>query len=118
MQEFIALLFGYLRGIWRYRWYIVVAAWIISLVGWVWVARMPDQFEASARVFVNTDSVLKPLLRGLTAQTNDQRRVYLMEKTLLSRPNIEKVIRMVDLDLRAEDQSMMDELVESVSTAN
>ncbi len=114
MQEFIALLFGYLRGIWRYRWYIVVAAWIISLVGWVWVARMPDQFEASARVFVNTDSVLKPLLRGLTAQTNDQRRVYLMEKTLLSRPNLEKVIRMVDLDLRAQDESKMDELVKDV----
>ena len=114
MQEFVALLLGYLRGIWRHRWYILVAAWIVSLVGWVWVARMPDQFEASARVFVNTNTVLKPLLRGLTAQTNDQRRVYLMEKTLLSRPNIEKVIRMVDLDLRAEDQSMMDELVENV----
>lgn len=76
------------------------------------VARLPDQYQASARVFVDTDSMLRPLLRGLAVQTNVSNRVRLMTQTLLSRPNLEKVARMTDQDLNAKTPAEMELLLD------
>ena len=38
-------------------------------VGWVLVYTIPNQFESSARMFVDADAVLTPLLRGLAADS-------------------------------------------------
>jgi len=102
MHDIVVQLLGYLRGIWRFRWWILAIAWFVSVAGWLVVAKLPDRYEASARVYVDTQTLLKPLLRGLAIQGNEQRRLLLMSKTLLSRPNLEKVMRMTDLDLQAK----------------
>ncbi len=119
MDNILLQLASYLRGIWRYRWWMLTVAWIICLIGWLIVSRLPDQYEAYARVYVNTDSVLRPLLKGIAVQSQDQqRKVRLMTKTLLSRPNLEKVMRMTDLDLHAkndaEKEEIIDELAENI----
>ena len=98
MHEQAEQLLSNLKAIWRYRWYAVVFAWIIALGGWTVVYRMPDRYEADARVHVDTQSVLRPLLSGLAVQPNLDQMVGMMSRTLISRPNLEKVIRMVDLD--------------------
>jgi polysaccharide chain length determinant protein (PEP-CTERM system associated) len=59
---------------------------------------LPDRYEATARVFVNTQSVLRPLLAGLTVQPNVDQMVGMMGQTLVSRPNLEKLIRMAEMD--------------------
>ena len=105
----------YLKGIWRYRWLALIVTWIVAIAGWVYVARMPDQFEATARVYVDTDSILRPLLRGLTVQTNVDQRVRLMTRTLLSHPNLEKIARMTDLDIRAKTPKDMENLINRLS---
>jgi len=114
MQEIIEQIMTYLRGIWRYRWYAMVLAWVVSLAGWAYVSRMPDQYEASARVYVNTDSILRPLLRGLAVQTDVRRRVQLLTQTLLSRPNLEKVARMTDQDINAKGPEEMEALLDKL----
>lgn len=115
MHEIVVLLLRYLRGTWRYRWWMLGVAWIISVVGWSVVARMPDQFEASARVYVDTSSVLRPLLQGLAINTgNTEQKIFLMTRTLLSRPNLEKVMRMTDLDLQATTEAEKDEIIEGL----
>lgn len=114
MYEIIEQLLDYLRGIWRNRWYALGCAWLVCLVGWVVVYRLPDQYEASARVFVDTQSILRPLLQGLTVSVNPEAQIGLMTRTLLSRPNLEKIARNADLDIRAQDTEAMDELINNL----
>jgi polysaccharide chain length determinant protein (PEP-CTERM system associated) len=112
MQEPVKQLLATLRGMWKFRWPSVLVAWIIAAIGVVVVWRIPDQFEASARVYVDTDSILKPLMTGLTVQPNVEQQIGMLSRTLISRPNIEKLIRMADLDLRATSKTDQDALVE------
>jgi polysaccharide chain length determinant protein (PEP-CTERM system associated) len=112
MHELLEQVLNYIRGIWRYRWYAMGFAWIVVLIGWAVVFRLPDQYEASARVFVDTDSILRPLLRGLAVQTNVDQRLQMMSRTLLSRPNLRKVAHMADLDITAKTPADMEALVD------
>jgi len=115
MHELVVQLMRYARGTWRYRWWMLSVTWVICLVGWVIVARLPDQYQASARVYVDTSSVLRPYLDGLALQTsNTNRKIFLMTRTLLSRPNLEKVMRMTDLDLRATNAAEKDEVIDDL----
>ncbi len=111
MNEIIRQLLSYLNGIWRHRWYALGVAWLICLGGWAYVFKLPSQYEAAARVFVDTQSVLRPLLQGMTVQFNPASQIDLMTRTLLSRPNLEKVARMTDLDLKVKDDSTKDSLL-------
>jgi len=114
MQETLEQLLSYLRGTWRHRWVLIITAWLVAVPGWIVVQKLPDQFAASARVYIDTDSLLKPLLQGIAVDINIRRRVELITKTLLSRPNLEKVVRMTDLDLKATNQLALDGLVEKI----
>ncbi len=114
MHDLIRQLVTYIRGALRYRWWLLGTAWVVCLIGWPIVANMPDKYQASARVFVDTHSLLKPLLRGLAVQTNEQSRIKLMTKTLLSRPNLEKLTRMTDLDLKAKTSEEMERLLDGL----
>lgn len=111
MQEILRLIFGYLSGIWRYRWIALIIAAIACPIGWLYVANLPDVYSSQARVFVDTDSVLKPLIRGLVVDTNESRRIDMMTRILFSRENMEKLARMTDMDLRVKSPQQMDGLV-------
>jgi polysaccharide chain length determinant protein (PEP-CTERM system associated) len=114
MEELIALVLSYLKGIWKYRWYAVVIAWIIVLAGGFKIYSLPNNYEASARVFVDTRTILKPLLAGMTTVPNMEQQVSIMSRTLLSRPNVERVMRMVDLDIKAIDAKDHERLVSNM----
>jgi polysaccharide chain length determinant protein (PEP-CTERM system associated) len=118
MAEITALILTFLKAIGKYRWHAVVIAWIVALVGWAVVFKLPNQYEASARVYVDTQSILKPLLSGMTTLPNLDQQVMFMRRTLISRPNVEKLMRMVDLDVKAKDtkahEKMVDELMAAI----
>lgn len=114
MQEVLTQVYGYLRGIWRRRWFMLLMAWFICLAGWAFVLKMPDQYEASAKVYVDTDSMLQPLLRGIAVQSNVGQQVELITKTLFTRPNLEQVARMTDLDLQVKSDAETEVLLESI----
>ena len=114
MQEPIKQLLATLRGMWKFRWPSLVVAWVVAAVGVVAVWRIPDQYEAAARVYVDTDSILKPLMSGLTVQPNVDQQIGMLSRTLISRPNIEKLIRMADLDLKASSKGDQDALTEKL----
>ena len=72
---------------------------------------------ATARVYVDTNSVLRPLLRGLAIAPNIDQRISMMSRTLLSRPNLEKLARMTDLDLTATTEAQKNALVERLRSS-
>jgi polysaccharide chain length determinant protein (PEP-CTERM system associated) len=104
MHELLLQVFSYVRGIWRYRWLAIAVAWLIAISGWVYVSKLPDEYKASARVFVDTNTILRPLLQGLAIQPDLVQRVALMSRMLLSRPNLERIARMSDLDLNVRTE--------------
>jgi len=115
MQEIFDDLLDYLKGIWIKRRYIIISTWLICPLGWVAVSMMPDVYESKARVYADTQSILAPLLKGLTVETNTDSQISLMVKTLLSRPNLERISRMTDLDIRANNPKQYEAIIESLA---
>jgi polysaccharide chain length determinant protein (PEP-CTERM system associated) len=117
MQESIAQFLSYVWGIWRFRWLALVVVWIVALGGWLLVQQLPEAYVGSARVYVDSNNVLRPLLQGLAIQPNVNQRVAMMSRTLLSRPNLEKVMRMTDLDLEVQTDREKEELLTDLRDA-
>ena len=107
-----------LRGIWRFRWTALVVTLIVGIAGGIAAMLVPNQYEASARVYVDTQSILKPLMQDLTVQPNVDEQVAMVARTLLSRPNVERVARTADLDLGAttprEREALVDQLIKDI----
>ena len=78
-----------LHEIWRERWLAVGVAWVLSAVVAAGVFTMKDRYQASARVYIDTQSVLKPLMAGLAFQPDIDQQIRMLARTLISRPNIE-----------------------------
>lgn len=115
MDDLIQQALTILRGMWHRRWIGLAAAWIVAIVGVTVALRIPDRYEANARVYVDTQTLLRPLMEGLSIQPNIDQQVVLLSRTLISRPNVEKVVRMADLDLSSSSPEARDALIDSVS---
>ncbi|MEX2453630.1 MAG: XrtA system polysaccharide chain length determinant [Rhodospirillaceae bacterium] len=93
------------------RWYALAIAWLVCGAGWTMVASLPDKYESEARVYVDMDTMLGPLMAGIAVQVNMFQQIDVMQRTLLSRPNLEKVILMTDLDLKITSDQQKDALI-------
>lgn len=116
MQEVLEQILDYLKGIWIKRRYLMVATWLICPLGWFVVSQLQDSYESEARVFADTQSILGPLLKGMTVESNPDAQIGQMVETLLSRPNLERITRMTDLDVQATTPKEYDELIERLQT--
>ncbi len=92
------------RSAWRFRWKALGVAWAIALAGWAVVFLIPSQYESSARVFVDTNTLLRPLLEGIAVSANTANQTDLVRRVLLGRPQLERVIANTDLRLRVHDE--------------
>jgi polysaccharide biosynthesis transport protein len=99
-----------LYQIWQRRWHGLVTMWAIALIGWGIVAAVPDVYEAKARIYVDTNRVLTDVIRSNTGN-NVLREVDVMRRTLVSRPNLEMVVRRTDMDLTVENDAEMEALI-------
>jgi polysaccharide chain length determinant protein (PEP-CTERM system associated) len=97
----------YLNGAWHYRWTAMAIAWAVCIVGWIGIAFIPNQFQAVAKIYVDTDTMMAPLLKGLTVTTNPQQQVSVMLNTLLTRPNLEQVVRLTNNDANTFSSTRM-----------
>ncbi len=111
MDSMRLLLAQYLRAAWRRRWMGVIVAWMVCGVGWAAVYTIPNTFESAARLFVDADAVLTPLLRGLAADSAPTTQLEILQRTLLSRPNLEKLVSKTDLDLTLNGPSDRERLL-------
>ena len=103
-----------LTAAWRYRWFAVLFTWLICAVGWAYVLTIPNQYLASARLYVDSEAVLTPLLRGLAADNGQGRQLDFLQRTLLSRPNLEKIISKTDLVLDVDGPAELQKAIEKL----
>jgi len=113
MDDLIHQLNTILRGVWQRRWIGIGVAWLVGVIGAVVVLLTPDRFEASARIAVDTQSLLRPLMQGLTVEPNIDQQMAMLSRTLISRPNVEKLIHMAGLDdkSRAEKDALVSDVM-------
>lgn len=74
----------------------MLIAIILSAIFAVVVTAMPDQYHSSARVYIDSDVVLKPLLRGLTVEgdpENQARMLRVFQRTILNEDNIDRLVK-------------------------
>jgi uncharacterized protein involved in exopolysaccharide biosynthesis len=116
MDSVRTMLFTYLRAAWRRRWLGVVVAWLVCGVGWVGTYTIPNQFESNARLFVDADAILTPLLRGIAADSAPTTQLEILQRTLLSKPNLEKLISKTDLDLSLNGLSDRERMIGRLAT--
>lgn len=114
MQGFVPQLKQVLRGLWQGRWVGLVVAWLAGVAGAAYVFLTPDRYEATARVYVDTASVLQPLLSGLAIQPNVEQEVAILSRTLISRPNLQKLVRMTDMDLKVRTAEEREKLIDGL----
>jgi polysaccharide chain length determinant protein (PEP-CTERM system associated) len=114
MQEIIEEVLDYLKGIWLKRRFIMISTWLICPLAWVYISQLDNVYESEARIYADTQSILGPLLKGLTVETNPEVQIRLMIKTLLSRPNLERITRMTDLDVQANTSEDYESLIDDL----
>lgn len=116
MNELFDLLIFYLNALWKRRWLVLLGAWAVAIPGWLIVAMIPNVYQSSSRVYVDTSSILQPLLKGIAVQSDLSAQVELMKQSLLSRPNLEAVARKTDYDLSAKTDGEMEALLSSLQS--
>lgn len=99
-------------GIWRKKWYMMATTWLICLVGWGAVSTMPYRYESSAQIFVNTETILPTIVQGFGINIDVTRRIEAVRAQLVTRPNLEKIIRRSEyLERLAQNDAALNQLV-------
>lgn len=113
-MQIMTLVRRYLAVGWQHRWKALVLAWLVCLGGWAFVYSMPNQYRSSTRIYADADVILGQLLRGIAVDSAPASQVERLQRTLLSRPNLERVAASTGLDMRASGAAARDRLLEQL----
>jgi polysaccharide chain length determinant protein (PEP-CTERM system associated) len=114
LENLKVLVLHYIRGIWKNRWIAIAIAWPLMITGIIMVDQITDRYTAETKVYIDTTSVLKPLLKGLAIESDFQASVRLMVRKLLSRPNLERAARIMDMDIQVTTPEDMEKLITKI----
>lgn len=82
----------------------------------VGVSFAPNRYEARAQIYVDTQKMLKPLMSGLTYQPDVDQQVRMLARTLISRPNVQRLLDSPGLQFNDDDPSEKEKLVNRLMT--
>ena len=112
VAENVLEVFEKLRGIWKHRWLGLWVAWGICAVGWATVLLLPNKYESSARVYVDTRTPLRRVIDSRIGVEQDvTSEIDMVRQAMLSRPQLEKVARLANLDTKVRSPGDMDGVI-------
>lgn len=118
MQEQFAEILYYIKATFRYKWFIIISAWLICLPAWWYILNLPDKYSSTARVQVDTRTMLRPLLSGLAIQSDVSGMVAIMKQLMFTRYHLEKIANLAGLDTNliteSEKLALIDKLKENI----
>jgi len=119
MHELLSQLLDILRGLWRFRWIALLVAWGVCLIGWPLVLSLPDKYEASARVFVDPSTALKPVIQGIAIEQDVNTELNFVRQSLLGQAQLKKIVDETGMAAKAknafEEASIMEDLRERIT---
>lgn len=96
-----------LKGVVRRRAKLVFATWLVISLASYWLAMaLPNEYESSATVLVEPQSVDEELIRAGVARSDLNRRLGLMAAKIMSRPRLSRIID--DLSLYREESNYLE----------
>ena len=117
MHELILLIQNTVRMIWRFRWVALLTSIGICVLGWLFVLTLPNVYEVEAKIFLDSQTLLRPVLKDIVVDTDrGQQTALMMKRTLLVRPNLEAVARKTDMDLGASTPEEFEALLDKLAT--
>ncbi len=111
MQELLQQIRTEIRGTWRFRWVAMAVAWGACGIGWLYIYKMPDIYEAHAQVYVDADSRLVEVMGLVGFAPGVGATVFVVRQAMLGRPQLEKVARDTGIDQRATTEEEHDALI-------
>ncbi len=92
VEDFVAKARWVLKTAAKRRWLVLAITAAVAIASGLGLTVVPDRYEAAASVYVDTQTVLKPLMADLTFQPDIDQQVGMLARTLISRPNIERLV--------------------------
>ena len=117
MQDQLNQILAYVEGMWRSRWWALLAAWLLALGGWFVVYLLPNEYQASTVMNVDTYSVMDPLLKGMTVDLKAGDELLAVTRMLLSRANLDALLRETGVDLEAHTPLEHEQLINRLRKA-
>jgi polysaccharide chain length determinant protein (PEP-CTERM system associated) len=115
----MAALQDQLRGIWRFRWIALAVAWCVALALWAVVFLIPNTYEASAKIFVDTGTTLSQATKGISLQDNVADQIERVNAAILGTQQLQKVAEETNLLAGAispqQQQSVIDNLRQNIN---
>ncbi len=106
------------RGIWRFKWAALIVAWSVALLAWGIVFLIPNKYEATAQVFVDTGTTLSQATKGISLNDNVDQQLQRVTAVLLGTPQLRKVATETNLMAGAvtpkQQQAVVDDLAENI----
>ncbi len=97
MKEVMGLVADELRGAARYRWPAMILAWCVCAIGWSVVFFVPNKYEASARVFIDTRAAMSPVTAGLAVQEDMAAYLSFARESLVGEASLMDIMRLPGL---------------------
>ena len=100
---------------WRRKWQIVIPAIVIAAAASWWIHRLPDRYRSDALLLVVPQRVPDTFVRS-TVTTRGNDRLQSITQQILSRTQLERIIRDFDLYADRRKTGAMEDIVESMRT--
>lgn len=90
------------RTLWRRRRLALATAWGVALVAALALPYVPQRYEASARLVVDTQSALRPLISGMSVQSAEsERQARVLAREAVASPQLARLLERNELGLPA-----------------
>lgn len=106
------------RGAWRFRRIALLVTWGTAVLAWLGIFLLPETYEATARVFVDTKTTLSEVTRGISVDSAVDTQIQRVRQALLGGPQLRKVAQDTELTVGAvtpsQQQAVINKLREAI----